>query len=111
MAVLDEAATESAKREILNAGSSSNPLVSTGDTGSGTITDDRGGDNPNVDADTTASVVITDAGSVVEANGNYLTYNVSLSNAVVANTTVTRSLSCSWRRPSDSAITACFVAQ
>ena len=42
--------------------------------------------------DISASVVISDAGSVVEATGNYLTYNVSLSNPVAANTTVTLSL-------------------
>jgi hypothetical protein len=95
VAVLDDTLTETAETVVLSAGSSSNPLVSTGDTGSGTITDDRSttpGDNPDVDADTPASVVISDAGSVVEATGNYLTYNVSLSNPVAANTTVTLSL-------------------
>ena len=38
-------------------------------------------------------MVISEAGSVAEATGNYLTYNVSLSNPVAANTTVTLSLS------------------
>ena len=80
---------------MLGATGSSNPLVSTGDTGSGNITDDRSGtpgDNPNVDADTPASVVISDATSVEEAAGNYLVYDVSLSNAVASNTTITLSL-------------------
>ncbi|MEV8469092.1 hypothetical protein AB0T83_20445, partial [Fluviibacterium sp. DFM31] len=69
VAVIDDALTESTETVILGAGSSSNPLVSTGDTGSGSITDDRSstpGDNPNVDADTTANVVISDATSVAE---------------------------------------------
>ena len=82
VAVIDDALTESTESVILGAGSSSNPLVSTGDTGSGSITDDRSstpGDNPNVDADTTANVVISDATSVAEANGNFLVYDVSLS--------------------------------
>ncbi|TAH13539.1 MAG: retention module-containing protein [Curvibacter sp.] len=54
-----------------------------------------GTDNPGVDADTTASVVISDATDVAEADGNFLqysVYSVSLSNPVAANTTVTLSL-------------------
>ncbi len=52
------------------------------DTGTAVITDDRGSDNPDVDADITATIVIGDAGSVEEADGAYLTYSVGLSNAV-----------------------------
>ena len=50
--------------------------------GIGTIIDDRGGENPNVDEDATATLVISDAGSVNEADGNYLVYDVKLSNPV-----------------------------
>ncbi|MBD3798147.1 MAG: hypothetical protein IE887_10605, partial [Campylobacterales bacterium] len=35
------------------------------------ITDDRGSDNPDVDEDITAEVVVGDAGTVAEADGNY----------------------------------------
>ena len=45
-----------------------------------------------MDADATASVVISDATDVAEANGNFLVYNVSLSTPVAASTTVTLSL-------------------
>jgi VCBS repeat-containing protein len=92
VAVIDDAITESAETVILGADSSTNPLVSTGDTGSATITDDRGTDNPDVDADITASVVISDAATVLEANGNFLQYSVSLSNPVASNASVTLSL-------------------
>ena len=44
-----------------------------------------------VDADTTATIVVSDATAVVEADGNYLLYNVSLSNAVGANVVSTLS--------------------
>ncbi|WP_084593295.1 Calx-beta domain-containing protein [Halarcobacter anaerophilus] len=37
----------------------------------------------------TAEVVVGDAGTVEEADGNYLTYDVSLSNAVGSDVTVT----------------------
>ncbi|WP_267884052.1 hypothetical protein [Halarcobacter anaerophilus] len=36
----------------------------------------------------TAEVVVGDAGTVEEADGNYLTYDVSLSNAVGSDVTV-----------------------
>ena len=94
VAVIDDAITETAETVILGAGSSTNPLVFTGDTGSGTITDDRSTDNPNLDPEdlTPASVLISDAAPVLEANGNFLQYSVSLSNPVASNARVTLSL-------------------
>ena len=94
VAVIDDAITESAETVILGADSSTNPLVSTGDTGSATITDDRSTDNPDLDSDdpTPASVVISDGSAVPEANGNFLQYSVSLSNPVASNASVTLSL-------------------
>jgi VCBS repeat-containing protein len=94
VAVIDDAITESAETVILGADSSTNPLVSTGDTGSATITDDRSTDNPDLDPEdlTPASVVISDGTAVLEANGNFLQYSVSLSNPVASNASVTLSL-------------------
>ena len=51
-------------------------------TGTGTILDDRGSDNPDVDEDIKANILVSDAGSVKEADGATLTYSVKLSNAV-----------------------------
>ncbi|MFL9694672.1 hypothetical protein, partial [Aeromonas veronii] len=59
------------------------------------IVDDRNttpGGNPNVDEDTQATVVVGDAGSVREATGAYLTYDVKLSTAVASDSMVTLSL-------------------
>ena len=82
VAVIDDAITENTEAVILGASSTDARLTDSSDTGTGLITDDAGTDNPPVDEDTTATLVIGDAVTVVEANGNYLEYSVSLSNAV-----------------------------
>ena len=51
-------------------------------TGTGTILDDRGSDNPDVDEDVKANIVVINAGSVKEENGATLTYEVKVSNPV-----------------------------
>ncbi|HCX80142.1 MAG TPA: hypothetical protein DHV01_00910, partial [Rhodoferax sp.] len=57
--VIDDALTESTESLILGAGSSSNPLVSTGDTGSGSITDFNNA--PQLDLDANNSSGATNA--------------------------------------------------
>jgi hypothetical protein len=79
--VLDDTLTEGDETVTLTA-SSTDQVITAGDSGTGTIEDDRGSDNPQVDEDTSASIQVSDAGTVTEADGNYLTYSVSLSNPV-----------------------------
>ncbi|WP_044419568.1 Calx-beta domain-containing protein [Halarcobacter anaerophilus] len=89
VAVIDDAITEDDETVVLSATTSDSQITDSSDTGLGTIEDDRGSDNPDVDEDITAEVVVGDAGTVEEADGNYLTYDVSLSNAVGSDVTVT----------------------
>ncbi|MCT7562580.1 hypothetical protein N5U23_00995, partial [Aliarcobacter butzleri] len=86
--VLDDAITESDETVILSATTTDAQITDSSDTGTGTIVDDKGTDNP-VDSDITATVVIGDAVSVTEANNTYLTYDVKLSNQVGSNVEVT----------------------
>ncbi|WP_232790125.1 VWA domain-containing protein [Aeromonas sobria] len=97
MKVLDDQLTESRETVSLGASSGSSKLTNAGSTveASAGIVDDRNttpGGNPNVDEDTLAAVVVGDAGSVREATGAYLTYDVKLSTAVASDSTVTLSL-------------------
>ncbi|WP_121628724.1 T1SS-143 repeat domain-containing protein [Poseidonibacter antarcticus] len=87
--VKDDAITEPNETVVLAATTTDSQITDSSDTGSGTITDDRGTDNPNVDSDITATVVVGDAATVTEANNTYLTYDVKLSNAVGENVEVT----------------------
>ena len=74
--------TESDETVTLTATTTDAQITTKTATGTGTITDDRGSDNPDVDEDVKANIVVTDAGSVKEADGATLTYSVKLSNAV-----------------------------
>ncbi|PJG58261.1 hypothetical protein CUC53_13655 [Aeromonas cavernicola] len=103
VAVLDDALTENSETVVLTATPVGNPLVSGPDSGTGTILDDRvtTGGNPNVDEDTPATVIVSDAGEVREGSGLYLTYEVKLSNPIATDTDVTLSLSGSASSGSD----------
>ncbi|WP_206667388.1 VWA domain-containing protein [Aeromonas veronii] len=95
--VQDDQLTESRETVSLGASSDSSKLTNAGSTveASAGIVDDRNttpGGNPNVDEDTQATVVVGDAGSVREATGAYLTYDVKLSTAVASDSMVTLSL-------------------
>ena len=82
VAIKDDANMENDETVILQGSSNDARLTDSSDTGVGIITDDRGSDNPNVDEDTTATLVIDDASTQTEADGNYLVYDVKLSNPV-----------------------------
>ena len=94
VSVLDDAVTEGDEIVTLTA-TSANALVTNGtdgDSATGTITDDRGGDNPDRDEDTTANLVVTGGATAVEADGNYLTYSVQLDQPVGDDVTAVLSL-------------------
>ena len=94
VSVLDDAVTEGDEIVTLTA-TSANALVTNGtdgDSATGTITDDHGGDNPDRDEDTTANLVVTGGATAVEADGNYLTYSVQLDQPVGDDVTAVLSL-------------------
>ena len=71
VAVTDDALTEANETVVLGASSADARLTDSSDTGTGTINEDFGTDNPAVDEDVTATLVVGDATSVEEADGNY----------------------------------------
>ncbi|MDV7402065.1 hypothetical protein RZS08_62160, partial [Arthrospira platensis SPKY1] len=80
--VKDDAITEGDEIVTLTA-TSANELVTNGAEGAsdiGTIEDDRGGDNPEVDEDTPAKIEVKGGESVEEDDGVYLNFTVKLSN-------------------------------
>ncbi|MGE4463202.1 MAG: hypothetical protein AB7D49_12275, partial [Arcobacter sp.] len=80
--VKDDATTEPDETVTLTATTTDSQITTQTATGTGTILDDRGSDNPDVDEDIKANILVSDAGSVKEADGATLTYEVKLSNAV-----------------------------
>ncbi|WP_044419582.1 hypothetical protein, partial [Halarcobacter anaerophilus] len=58
VAVIDDAITEDDETVVLSATTSDSQITDSSDTGLGTIEDDRGSDNPDVDEDITAEVVV-----------------------------------------------------
>ncbi|RXI34527.1 Calx-beta domain-containing protein [Arcobacter defluvii] len=80
--VIDDAITEPDETVLLTATTINTQITTKTATGTGTILDDRGSDNPDVDEDIKANILVSDAGSVKEADGATLTYEVKLSNAV-----------------------------
>lgn len=86
---IDDEKTESNESLFLTATTVDANIVNKVGTGLGIIVDDRSKINPNIDADTTATIVMDNAKKVLNSDGLFMQYDLKLTNPIDINSNIT----------------------